>query len=59
VLVVDDNLTNRLILPQSLVGWRTRPTLAAGGQQAVISDDDRANCGLSLQMQTLEHPLSI
>jgi two-component system, sensor histidine kinase and response regulator len=35
VLVVDDNLTNRLILQQSLVGWRMRPTLAAGGPQAV------------------------
>jgi two-component system, sensor histidine kinase and response regulator len=34
VLVVDDNLTNRLILQQSLLGWRMRPTLAAGGEQA-------------------------
>jgi two-component system sensor histidine kinase/response regulator len=35
VLVVDDNLTNRLILQQNLVGWGMRPTLAAGGPQAV------------------------
>ncbi len=34
VLVVDDNLTNRLILQQSLLGWQMRPTLATSGEQA-------------------------
>ena len=34
VLVVDDNRTNRLILQESLLNWRMRPTLADGGQQA-------------------------
>jgi PAS domain S-box-containing protein len=35
VLVVDDNRSNRLILAEILTSWGMRPTLAAGGQQAL------------------------
>jgi PAS domain S-box-containing protein len=35
VLVVDDNRSNRVILAEILTSWGMRPTLAAGGQQAL------------------------
>jgi signal transduction histidine kinase/DNA-binding response OmpR family regulator len=34
-LVVDDNATNLRIFEETLVGWGMRPTLAAGGRQAL------------------------
>ena len=34
-LVVDDNLTNRRALESMLAGWGMKPTLAAGGKQAL------------------------
>ena len=36
-LVVDDNATNLRIFEETLVGWGMRPTLAAGGQQALAA----------------------
>jgi CheY-like chemotaxis protein len=35
VLVVDDNATNRQILEGWLRGWRTEPTVVAGGLEAL------------------------
>jgi signal transduction histidine kinase/CheY-like chemotaxis protein len=35
VLVVDDNVTNRLILCEMLTSWRMRPAAAAGGDEAL------------------------
>jgi signal transduction histidine kinase/CheY-like chemotaxis protein len=35
VLAVDDNATNRRILQQLLSGWGMRPTVAAGGHEAL------------------------
>jgi len=37
VLVVDDNATNRLILEQTLLSWRMRPTLVSSGRLALES----------------------
>jgi signal transduction histidine kinase/DNA-binding response OmpR family regulator len=36
-LVVDDNATNLRIFEETLVGWGMRPTLAAGGPQALAA----------------------
>jgi signal transduction histidine kinase/DNA-binding response OmpR family regulator len=36
-LVVDDNATNLRIFEEALVGWGMRPTLAAGGPQALAA----------------------
>jgi signal transduction histidine kinase/DNA-binding response OmpR family regulator len=36
-LVVDDNATNLRIFEETLVGWGMRPTLAAGGPQAIAA----------------------
>jgi CheY-like chemotaxis protein/HPt (histidine-containing phosphotransfer) domain-containing protein len=35
VLIVDDNATNRRILSEMLTNWRMRPTLSAGGGEAL------------------------
>jgi signal transduction histidine kinase/ligand-binding sensor domain-containing protein/DNA-binding response OmpR family regulator len=35
VLIVDDNATNRLILEQMLTGWRMRPHVAPGAEDAL------------------------
>jgi two-component system sensor histidine kinase/response regulator len=35
VLIVDDNATNRLILSEMLTNWRMRPTVTAGGGEAL------------------------
>ncbi len=37
VLVVDDNLTNRTILEKMLTRWGMRPTLADGGEAAILA----------------------
>jgi len=35
VLIVDDNATNRQILSEMLTNWRMRPTVTAGGEDAL------------------------
>jgi two-component system sensor histidine kinase/response regulator len=37
VLVVDDNATNRFILQETLLNWRTKPTLVSSGKEALES----------------------
>ncbi len=37
VLVVDDNLTNRTILEKMLARWGMRPTVADGGEAAILA----------------------
>jgi signal transduction histidine kinase/CheY-like chemotaxis protein len=45
VLVVDDNLTNRRILEETLLGWRMKPTLADSGQAALVAIDQQSQAG--------------
>jgi len=35
VLIVDDNSTNRRILQEMVLGWKMKPTVSAGGPQAI------------------------
>ena len=45
VLVVDDNATNRRILDEVLTNWGARPTLAAGGAEALEELERAAAAG--------------
>ncbi len=45
VLVVDDNATNRLILEETLVHWRLRPTAVDGGGPALAAMQRAVNQG--------------
>jgi two-component system sensor histidine kinase/response regulator len=45
VLVVDDNATNRRILQEMLLGWRTKPTLTESGLQALALVQQAADRG--------------
>ncbi len=54
VLVVDDNATNRRILEETLSHWRMRPTLAAGGQEALAALERAAARGKPFPLVLLD-----
>jgi CheY-like chemotaxis protein len=54
VLVVDDNRSNRLILAEILTSWGMRPTLAAGGEQALEEMRRQAALGAPFPMVLLD-----
>src|SRR5260370_42169890 len=45
VLVVDDNLTNRLILQEILNCWRMKPTVVDSGTAALVAMDEALQRG--------------
>jgi CheY-like chemotaxis protein/HPt (histidine-containing phosphotransfer) domain-containing protein len=54
VLVVDDNRSNRLILAEILTSWGMRPTLAAGGRQALEEMRQQAAHGTPFPLVLLD-----
>ena len=54
VLVVDDNATNRRILEETLVHWRMRPTLLAGGKEALVALERAAARGRPFPLALLD-----
>ena len=54
VLVVDDNATNRRILEETLGHWRMRPTLAAGGREALTALERAAARGKPFPLALLD-----
>ena len=58
LLVVDDNLTNRMILEKTLTRWGMRPTLAASAQAALdeLRNAKRTNAPFKLIMVDLCMP---
>jgi CheY-like chemotaxis protein len=54
VLVVDDNRSNRLILAEIVTSWGMRPTLAAGGQQALEEMRRQAALGTPFPLVLLD-----
>jgi CheY-like chemotaxis protein/HPt (histidine-containing phosphotransfer) domain-containing protein len=50
VLIVDDNATNRLILSEMLTNWRMRPTVTAGGEEALAAMRDAHAAGRPFQL---------
>jgi CheY-like chemotaxis protein len=54
VLVVDDNATNRRILEETLVHWRMRPTLVAGGKEALVALERAAARGRPFPLALLD-----
>ena len=54
VLVVDDNRSNRLILAEIVTSWGMRPTLAAGGAQALDEMRQQAALGTPYPLVLLD-----
>ena len=54
VLVVDDNLTNRRILAQTLRGWGMQPVLAENGKAAIEAASDCARRGRPFRLILLD-----
>jgi two-component system, sensor histidine kinase and response regulator len=54
VLVVDDNLTNRHILQEMLIGWHTKPGLVDSGQAALTALEEAKTSGRSFPLIILD-----
>jgi CheY-like chemotaxis protein len=54
VLVVDDHLTNRRILEDTLTRWGMRPTLADGGQSALDALERAREVGTTFRLVLLD-----
>jgi signal transduction histidine kinase/CheY-like chemotaxis protein/NO-binding membrane sensor protein with MHYT domain/HPt (histidine-containing phosphotransfer) domain-containing protein len=54
VLIVDDNATNRRILEQTVIGWQMRPTLVAGGAEAIAALETAQRSGTPFQLVLLD-----
>lgn len=54
VLVADDNPTNRKILSEMLQAWRMRPTLVAGGEDALAQLERARNQGVPFSLAILD-----
>ncbi|QTF92060.1 response regulator [Halomonas sp. BM-2019] len=56
VLVVDDNRTNRLILEEILLSWGMRPTVVAGGEEALAAVDQAKEAPFPLALLDVMMP---
>ena len=54
VLVVDDNATNRRILNETLLRWRLRPTVVAGGREALAAMHEAVSAGAAFRLLLLD-----
>jgi signal transduction histidine kinase/CheY-like chemotaxis protein len=54
VLVVDDNVTNRLILEEGLTGWQMEPTVVSDGKEALAAIDRVCDAGKSFSLALID-----
>jgi two-component system, sensor histidine kinase and response regulator len=54
VLVVDDNATNRRLLEEILTNWRMRPTVVAGGREALAALEQARQAGEPYELVLLD-----
>jgi signal transduction histidine kinase/DNA-binding response OmpR family regulator len=53
-LIVDDNLTNRIILKEMLANWEMKPTAVASGQEALVSLRQAHEMGTPIRLILLD-----